>query len=52
MSAACILAKKGYYGANIQNILDAPVSHILHLLDYEQFLSEYENTDYVLNSKE
>jgi len=43
------LAKDGYYGGDPQAILNAPVSIIQSLIDYQRFTSHYEDEYLALN---
>lgn len=43
------IAKKGYYCGNPENVLNAPVSMILSILNYETFENDYKQTYAELN---
>lgn len=44
------VAKAGYYGGNPEFVRQAPITDVFDILAYEEFLSEYEYTEYELNS--
>lgn len=46
---AAKLAKAGYYGGDPEQILNAPVSIIIKLLNFQVFENEYESAYYDLN---
>lgn len=45
------LAKAGYYGGNPQAVLQAPVTVVIGMLEYEGFNDEYENAYMALNKE-
>jgi len=45
------LAKAGYYGGNPEAILQAPVTVVIGMLDYEGFIDDYENAYIELNKE-
>jgi hypothetical protein len=45
------LASKGYYGGNVEAILNAPVDIVQGILDYEAFDADYES-EYIALNKE
>lgn len=49
MLVALKLSKAGYYGGDIQGVLDARVDHVFSAFDYEVFLHDYEIAEYELN---
>ena len=45
------VAKGGYYSGDPGKVKQAPIDDVFRILDYENFLSEYEFTEYKLNEK-
>lgn len=45
------LAKSGYFGGNPDNVLNAPASTVLHIVNYESFENEYENAYTEMNKE-
>ena len=52
MLAALRLAKAGYYGGDPEAVLRARVDMVLGLVQYEVFLNEYQEEEYLLNHSE
>ncbi len=46
------VAKLGYYGGNPEKVMQAKASWVFSVLEYENFLADYENTEYDLNKAE
>jgi len=52
LNAVCLrIAKSGYYSGDPGKVRKAPVDDVFRILDYENFLSDYEFTEYKLNDK-
>jgi len=49
MLAALRLAKAGYYGGDPEAVLRARVDMVLAVAQYEYFLAEYQEEEYLLN---
>ncbi len=45
------IAKGGYFGGDPGQVRKAPIDDVFRILDYENFLSDYEFTEYKLNEK-
>lgn len=45
------VAKAGYYGGNPAFVRQAPIDDVISILDYENFLGEYEFTEFKMNEK-
>jgi hypothetical protein len=48
---AVSLAKKGYYGGDIDKLLSLPLSRFFDILLIENFYADYENQLHLLNIK-
>jgi len=51
MLVALKLSRAGYYGGNLDNVLNARVDHVLSALEYEIFNNEYERAYTELNKR-
>ncbi len=45
------IARAGYYGGDPSKVRQASIDDVFRVLDYENFLSEYEFTEYKINEK-
>jgi len=52
MLVAFRLAKAGYYGGDPEAVLRARADTVLSLVQYEIFLNEYQEEEYLLNHSE
>lgn len=43
------LAKKGYWSSNPQLIWDAPTDMVIDMFNYEAFVSDYQETEMMMN---
>lgn len=48
---ALSIAKAGYYGGSLDNIMDARVDFVLQTFFYETYSQDYENTLHEINKK-
>lgn len=45
------IAKGGYFSGDPERVRRASIDDVFRILDYENFLSDYEFTEYKLNEK-
>lgn len=43
------VAKKGYWGGNLQSIWQAPVNMVIDVFNYENFIEDYKETEMIIN---
>jgi hypothetical protein len=43
------LAKKGYYNSDPRKVLEARVDDVMNIYNYENFISDFEDTYYEMN---
>ena len=43
------VAKKGYWGGNLQLIWQAPVNMVIDVFNYENFIEDYKETEMIIN---
>ena len=52
MMIAIKLAKAGFYGGDVQAVLNANVDHVMTAIEHEIYLVDYERAEFELNKEE